>query len=379
MKKKTIILILGILVILAVAIAVSCKPPAEEEAAEVVEEAVEEATVEEAVEEEAEEVAAEEEAVEMEVPENAVVSVKVDTAPAIDGEIDDVWAQATAIDIPVSDGANTDSATMTLKSIYTDDEVFFLAEWDNPEDSKQRMPWQKQDDGLWAKLTSSDDHDENVYYEDKLAMIWNINDSIEGFNDKGCTITCHAGDADKAYGNKYTKNEGELGDIWHWKRVRTDPVGQVDDQYLDSARYSLENTGAGRHGDPKDGGGYTNNQTEDSTGPAFTSDNQPANQSGEYWIMDSDKQEFADTYEAGDEVAGIIISPFLGDRGDIMGKGEYADGKWTLEIGRKLDTGSEFDVQFTDFTKSYFFGTALFDNAQVRHAYSDGVYQLIFK
>ena len=364
MKKKTIALLFGILVILAVVIIVSCKVPT-------VAEGVEKKVVNEA--------ATEEEALEMVVPKNGIVSVKVDTAPTIDGKIDDVWAQATTIEIPVSGGANTKEVLMTLKSIHTDDQIFFLAEWDNPEDSKQRMPWQKQEDGSWEKLTSSDQHDENIYYEDKLAMLWNVNDSIAGFNESGCMITCHAGDADKAYGNKYTKNEGEIGDIWHWKRVRTDPVGQVDDQYLDSTRYSLENTGAGRHGDPKDDGGYTDNQTEDNTGPAFTGTNQPANQTGEYWILDSDKQEFADTYEVGDEIAGIIIAPFLGDRGDLQGKAEYTDRKWTLEIGRKLDTGSEFDVQFTDFTKSYFFGTALFDNAQVRHAYSGKVYQLIFE
>jgi hypothetical protein len=45
-------------------------------------------------------------------------------------------------------------------------------------------------------------------------------------------VTCHAGEANKAYGNKYTQSEGEIGDIWHWKSVRSNPEGYIDDQYL---------------------------------------------------------------------------------------------------------------------------------------------------
>jgi len=43
---------------------------------------------------------------------------------------------------------------------------------------------------------------------------------------------------------------------------------------------------------------------------------------------------------------------------------------------RKLATGSEYEVQFTDPKKEYGFGVAVLDNAQVRHAYSPGVLKL---
>ncbi|MBM3706320.1 MAG: hypothetical protein FJW66_07345, partial [Actinobacteria bacterium] len=286
-KILNTMIIAAILVIFVVSFS-SCQK------AKTVEETTAQVTAEATTEATAGETAPATEAVEL--PENAVVSVKVDAAPAIDGKIDDIWAQATATEISTSGGTNTESTTVILKSVYTDDQVFFLAQWDDPGDSKQRAPWQKQDDGTWKKLTTSDKSDENTYYEDKLAMIWNINDSISGFNEAGCMITCHAGEAEKAYGNKYTQNEGELGDIWHWKRVRTGTVGQVDDQYLDSTRYSEDTKEAGRHSDPKDSGGYADNQTEDKSGPAFTGPNQPANDSGEYWILDNEKQDFADTY-----------------------------------------------------------------------------------
>ncbi|MEW5817547.1 MAG: ethylbenzene dehydrogenase-related protein [Spirochaetota bacterium] len=191
-------------------------------------------------------------------------------------------------------------------------------------------------------------------------------------------MSCHAGEPGKPYGNKYTVKEGEVGDIWHWKGVRTGPVGQIDDQYLDHTRYDKDKAPeAGRKSDPKTGGGYADNQTDDKKAPRFTlTGNKPA---PPYWIMDSEKVVIDDSkYKAGDEVPGIIIAPFTGDRGDIRSGSAYANGKWTLEWGRKLDTGSKFDVQFNELSKSYFFGVAVFDNAQVRHAFNPGALELKF-
>lgn len=151
--------------------------------------------------------------------------------------------------------------------------------------------------------------------------------------------------------------------------------GQADDQYVDDTRYNVDTSpSAGRHSDPAEGGGYANNENEAKDGPAFASPTQP----GTYWILDDEKIDFVDTYSKGDEIAGIVVSKRLGDRGNILGKGAYADGVWTLEIGRAKDTGSEFDVQFTDPLKEYFFGVATFDNAQVRHSWQNGVSALTF-
>ena len=51
----------------------------------------------------------------------------------------------------------------------------------------------------------------------------------------------------------------------------------------------------------------------------------------------------------------------------------------TIVFWRKLVTGSEYDVQFSDLKKEYAFGVAVFDNAQVRHAYSPGVLKMKFE
>ncbi|MDR7426571.1 MAG: ethylbenzene dehydrogenase-related protein [Armatimonadota bacterium] len=308
-----------------------------------------------------------------------LVAVKVTTPPVIDGAVDAVWNQAKPITIRVTGGANQGSHDVVLRAIYTTDSVYFLAQWNDQTESLRRFPWEKQADGSWKQLKTSTEHDENTYYEDKFAVMWNNN--ISGFEQSGCFATCHAGEkpAGSAYGNKYTPNPGEWGDIWHWKAVRTNPVGYIDDQYVDSARYDKDKAPeAGRHSDPKTGGGYTDNKTADGKLPAFAlPGNKPA---PPFWILDAEKTPFDNSkYKAGDQVPGIIVAPFAGDRGDIRAKGVYANGQWSLEWGRKLTTPGEKDVQFKDLSKAYAFGIAVFDNAQVRHSFQMGVARMVFQ
>jgi len=305
-----------------------------------------------------------------------LTSVKVSVAPVIDGTPEALWNQATAMTVNVGGGANTGAHAVTLKSVYTDDSVYFLAAWNDPTESVRRMPWQKQAGGSWKQLKTPDAKEggENTYYEDKFAQIWNIN--TPAFDASGCFATCHAGENSdvKDFGNKYTPNPGEMADIWHMKLVRTNPTGYVDDQYLDSTHYSKDTPDAGRHSDPG-GSPYSDNINAAKTAPNYTSADQPA---PPYWIIDTEKQPFKDTYKANDEIAGIIVRPPTGDRAEINGKAVYKDGMWTLEYGRKLNTGSKYDVQFSDIMKEYSFGTAIFDNAQVRHSYETGVSKLVF-
>lgn len=305
-----------------------------------------------------------------------LTSVKTTTAPVIDGVPEAIWDHATTMTVNVDGGANTGAHTVTLKSVYTDDSVYFLATWNDLTESLRRLPWQKQANGSWKQLNTPDAKlgGENTYYEDKFAQMWNINTPT--FDTSGCFATCHVAENTdvKDYGNKYTPNPGEMADIWHMKIVRTNPTGYVDDQYLDSAHYSKDAPDAGRHSDPG-GSPYYDNINAAKTAPNYTSAGQPA---PPYWIIDSEKQPFNDTYKANDEIAAIIVRPPTGDRADIKAKAVYADGKWTMEYGRKLITGSKYDVQFSDMKKEYSFGTAIFDDAQVRHSFETGVSKLVF-
>jgi hypothetical protein len=285
------------------------------------------------------------------------------------------------VEIEVAGGANNGETTVTIKSVYTEDSVYFLVSWEDPTQSFLREPWEMQADGSWMQLEDPNDKggDNQLWYEDKMAILWPINDSIPKFKELGCFTACHAGENSdvKPFGNFRTNEEGELGDLWHWKSVRN--LNQMHDQYLDSTPYSADTPDAGRHGDPKDSGGYVNNVSEDGTMPAFMLPEDAPKDGSPGFILDSEKVEFDPAgFEAGDRIPGIVISEFVGDAGDIAAGWVWADGVWTLELGRLLVTESEFDVQFDDLTATYYFGVAAFDNAQVRHAFETGATAFTF-
>jgi ethylbenzene dehydrogenase len=309
-----------------------------------------------------------------------LVSKKAAAAPALDGTLDDTWKGAKSLTVKVGGGRNlpAGSTEVALRSLYAGDTIYFYMQYKDATDSVRRSPWVKQVDSSWQKLRDPADKggDNNLYYEDKMAMIWNI--SSPAFEARGCMAACHTGEG-KPFGNKYLPNPGERADIWHWKGVRTGTVGQIDDQYLDATRYDKDKAPeAGRKSDPKTGGGYVDNVSDDKKGPKFAlKGNKPA---PPYWIVDADKEAFDDTkYKAGDEVPGIVVAPFTGDRGDISARVTWKDGVRTIVFWRKLVTGSEYDVQFDDMKKTYAFGVAVFDNAQVRHAFTPGVLKLVFE
>ena len=311
---------------------------------------------------------------------NLLVSKQTATPPALDGTLDAAWNAAVPLTVKVVGGRNLPGGTtdVTLRSLHAGDSIYFHVQYRDATESMRRGPWIKQADGSWQKAKDPSDKggDNNLVYEDKFAMIWNM--SSPSFEQRGCLAACHTGEG-KPFGNKYTPGPGERLDMWHMKSVRTGYIGQIDDQYVDDTRYDKDKSPeAGRKSDPKTGGGYVDNVSDDKKAPKFAlKGNTPA---PPYWIVDAEKEPFDDSkYKAGDEVPGIIVAPFTGDRGDISVKIAWKDGMWTMVFRRKLVTGSEFDVQFNDLRKQYAFGVAVFDNAQVRHAYNPGVLKLTFE
>jgi hypothetical protein len=251
----------------------------------------------------------------------ALVSVKTDQAPTIDGTVDAAWEKAPAYKIALIETPykpegfkGITKTNVTMKSMYDKDNIYVLLQWEDPTRSIERAPWVKQPDGKWKQLKAADQtgHD-NTYYEDKLALLWNIN--AKEFEKKGCEVACHkarggkvAGIDDKSPGRKFTDKPGETIDMWHWKSVRTGPVGQVDDQYIDDTKDPTKNADWGRKGDAKTGGGYADNVNKDKTGPAWM--NKTPSEENKYWVLDDQKTEFVDTFKPGDVVGGIVIAPF---------------------------------------------------------------------
>lgn len=320
-------------------------------------------------------------------------STKV-SAPISMDVSDGAWAKAKEVIVPLTetpykpDGYKGILKTnVSIKSLYDDKNIYLKVQYDDPTYSVDRMPWVKQADGSWkqSKLPDQTGH-ENGFYEDKLAMFWNIN--TKGFEKKGCAIACHMakdgvnnGFPDKSPGRKYTNNPGETIDMWHWKGVRTGiSFDQTHDQFVNSVNDPKVNGEWGRKGDASQSGGYKNNINEAKTAPAFMN---KAPKNTDKFIVESEKVPFVDTFKAGDTIPGLTIAPMVGSSGDIATKAVWKDAKWTMVFKRALVTtepkDAEQDVQFNDLKKPYFFGISVFDNTAINHIFHDGSIQLNFK
>jgi hypothetical protein len=67
----------------------------------------------------------------------------------------------------------------------------------------------------------------------------------------------------------------------------------------------------------------------------------------------------------GTMLPGIVVSgEFAGDRADVRCAARWASGHWALEVARRLDTGSKYDLPIRT---GIFMRVAAFDHSQIRH------------
>lgn len=322
-------------------------------------------------------------------------SIKVPYPPLVDGNAAEAfWSEAPVLEFE-TDGAghwgaaNESETTVQLRSVHTEDSVYFLVRWADPTFSLDRQRWVLQD-GTWAlqDQTPLREGGARTHYEDKLAFLWVI-DATSIVEDESFWPTYfEPEDAPDAGYDRPVKAmpQGELLDMWHFKLVRNNftTPSQVDDQYVDDTLDAEANRNAGRKGDPGEGGYYSNvkeyttPQGETINGPMYYVPGNP-----DLFILTHDMVERGEAVEiedyeqltsfaTGTRLPGIIGRPFTGSRGDIRGKDTWSDGWHTLEIGRAFDTGTpDVDVIFDDLSVPYFFGVGTFDNSQIQHGVTD--------
>lgn len=282
------------------------------------------------------------------------------------------WREVRSLDIQLANGngLRAGRTRVELRALHDGEELFVWAAWDDDREDYDYKPWKKTDSG-WEYLETSE-KDECRYYEDKLSLFFPIQPSGD-FERFGCVASCHL---DGNFGWGY-KGSSYLLDTWHWKSVRTDPVGQVDDQYCAEVDFTQKNVG--RHGDPGKGG-YLSNRKPDKGHPLFLPDSPdavyhgsfPASRAVEYTTP------AGAAIPSGTTIPGILTSPFQGDRADVRCQSAYRDGRWNLYLRRKLQTGSQFDTQFVPAGR-YAFGCAAFDRTSNRHAYALPVFHLVLE
>lgn len=194
-----------------------------------------------------------------------LLSVKVTTPPTIDGVIDPVWDKATKLSITptVPEPGNNlftgyigEKINATMRSLYDDQYIYFLAEYDDNTQSLQVAPWYYNPTSKrWAQEGTARTFDANGsltrdgWGEDKIAMLWNIDHSTPKFETQTCYGSCHVFTPYTDYsttpevyksnassGNHYTNGVNEKIDMWWGYMGRGIGLfNQMDDNYQDWA------------------------------------------------------------------------------------------------------------------------------------------------
>ena len=89
-----------------------------------------------------------------------LTSVKTDKPVLLSGTADKVWNKAAPLtvkldNLPYEPSTGYDGmkeTTVTMKSLYDDEYIYLLVQYDDPTESLARFPWVKQQDGTWKQL-----------------------------------------------------------------------------------------------------------------------------------------------------------------------------------------------------------------------------------
>jgi hypothetical protein len=300
--------------------------------------------------------------------------------PDVDGGLVsdlDVWEQVPETVLNLA-GVCGDGGVeeLRIKSVYTSvnpARIWFLLRWDDEADDPP------DNSGCWGnhwEVVSKEGGLTDlepiwVANEDWLAFMWDTWDKVPtdldgdgnvterefvfesrtpGFQENGCTVTCH-GDGR----SHHTDSDGEVCDVWMFSGTRSNYTankslwanGTNDPAYLFDLH--VDETGFSK-GDPEK---YPKPEEEwlsfdDGIIPYFVnvSDSGEYPEYGEpgggtYLWYDEDIPDFdpdADRWSIGDRVAGYVHRSPVGGTADVLGRGGWENGTWTVEIERKIGT-----------------------------------------
>ncbi len=243
-----------------------------------------------------------------------LVSIFVDKSPTIDGNADDgAWRAAIPLELSASRVIEPNIGVSThvqISSVYTDTSLFFLVRWDDPTEDASHKSW------IWNKKSKA--YEEGQDREDMFAIAFEFIGTFTG--------------------DMLSGEEG-IWDVWHWKAARTNPQG-----------YAMDKT-----------------HVYSKTKPERKANSYKAKNGLDIWIERPEdkgdsvekKQKPPETHQ-GDKIPQYVAGTPSASAADVKAKAKRANGKWTLEMERALNTENPDDVTF-DPRLSYRMAIAPFD------------------
>jgi len=330
-------------------------------------------------------------------------------APIVDGDTSDpVWRNIQPIAVMTNQGDNFDGKGETrveIRALHDGTWAYFLFTWEDPTRSLKQLPLIKQADGWHVLHNGYERGDEHAYSEDKFAVLLTTMD-VDLAGDRTFHASPHpianAPATMTGRGLHYTTAEGVFADVWQWKATSSGPTGWMDDAHfgppVEPTPMQVRNVVPYRGGFAPDPGSanYSNNFAivpDAAVGNdgyqvvtphrlpknlaaitaamgQFALDPDIGESDGARWFMtEAESQPYAPevdkTIPIGTILPGVIISgDFSGDRADVRCAARWASGHWALEVARRLDTKSPYDVPLRS---GVFMRVAAFDHSQIGH------------
>jgi hypothetical protein len=325
-------------------------------------------------------------------------------APTLDGDTSDpVWRTVRPFSLMTNNGDNFDGKGETrveIRAVHDNTWAYFLFTWEDPTRSVKQLPLIKEPDGWRLLHKGYESGDEHEYNEDKFSVLF-TNSDVSLAGDRTFHASPHPIPDTPATasgrGLHYTTADGVYADVWQWKATSGGPTGWMDDMHfgppLAPTPMQVENRAPYRGGFAPDPGeaNFSDNFVADARsakgpvtprrlpknlaatttamGPISLDANLGESDGARWFMTNTDSVPYSPETDRGIPVGtvipGVILNgDFSGDRGDIRCAARWAAGHWALEVARRLDTQSRYDVPLRT---GVFMRVAAFDHSQIRH------------
>lgn len=236
-----------------------------------------------------------------------VSAKRVDAAPQIDGVAKDpCWKDVapTLVQLAGVGDLRDKSIHCTLKVVHDGQSVYLLTAWDDATRDETHKDW------VWSVEKKM--YLESAKIEDMFSIGWEMKGNFTG--------------------NMLSPVEATW-DVWQWGAARTNPVGFARDLYhaysLKPLAVTIKPQVSGRTRDNRQ---VWIGRPEDAGVPPC-----------QEVKLDSAKRR----QKTQDVLKQFNPVKPSGSAGDVPAKGVWANGRWTLEFARKLNTGNKDDAIFT--------------------------------
>jgi hypothetical protein len=326
-------------------------------------------------------------------------------APVLDGDTSDrVWRNIEPISVLTNQGGNLDGkgdSRVEIRAAHDGEWAYFLFTWEDPTRSLKQLPMVKERNGWHLLQNGYWNGDEHDYNEDKFSVLFTTLDmtlagdrtfhaSPEAVSDAPSTKT--------GRGLHYTPGEGIYADVWQWKATSGGPTGWLDDDHfgppLPPTPQQAKNLVPYKGGFEPDPGtaNYSDNFVVDVDADGnrnvtprrlpkdvaamtkamgdISLDPNVGESDGARWFMTETESvpysaEADQSLPIGTVIPGVIIAgDYTGDRADVRCAARWAAGHWALEVARRMDTHSKYDIPFKS---GIYMRVSVFDHVQVRH------------